>query len=348
MKTTKRISQARGLIFTAALTVAINAVASGPTLAQTQTQTTTAQQVALNRVPDGEKVKKYRGVVSKRSGELLLVGDNAFGPQTVVRLTPETKVKSHKKGLFRGSKDYEQADIMRGLRLEVDGIGNAEGQLVAKDIRFDEQDLRIAQALRSAVDPVEVDLRTQLAQQRAEQEKLAGQLQETTAVAASARAEAAAAQASANQAGEAAKKAQTTADFAHNRLNGLDEYEPVKTITVYFNTGSSNLTRDAKATIDEAAGWVRTQDRKGWVAEVVGYADSRGNTQYNRNLSEQRAKAVIYYMATEQKLPINRLVQPFGYGELEDSNSSARAKNRRVEIRLMRNKGIAGSTGERQ
>jgi outer membrane protein OmpA-like peptidoglycan-associated protein len=53
-------------------------------------------------------------------------------------------------------------------------------------------------------------------------------------------------------------------------------------------------------------------------------------------------------MATEQKLPINRLVQPFGYGELEDNGAAGRAKNRRVEIRLMKNKGIAGATGARQ
>lgn len=299
------------------------------------------------KIPDGEKVKKHRGIVSKRSGEMFLMGDTTDSAQTVVVITPETKVKSHKKGLFRGSRKYEEHDIMRGLRLEVDGVGNAQGQLVAKDIRFDEQDLRIAQALRTTVDPMETDLRTQLAQQRAEQEKLAGQLQETSAVAASARAEAAAAQQSANQAGDAAKKAQATADYAHERLNGLDEYEPVRTITVYFNTGSSNLTRDAKAAIDEAAVWVRTQNRRGWVAEVVGYADSRGNTLRNRNLSEQRAKAVIYYMATEQKLPINRLVQPFGYGELDDNSVATRAKNRRVEIRLMKNKGIAGAAGER-
>ncbi len=305
------------------------------------------QAPATKQIPNGEKVKKYRGVVTKRSGEMLLLGDNSGGPQTVVVLTSETKVKSHKKGLFRGSKDYEQADIMRGLRLEVDGVGNAQGQIVAKDIRFDEQDLRIAQALRSTVDPMETDLRTQLAQQKAQQEKLAGELQETTAVAISARAEAAAAQQTANQAGEAAKVAQTSADAAHSRISSLDDYEPVKTITVYFNTGSSNLTRESKATIDEAAAWVHTQDRNGWVAEIVGYADSRGNTQYNRNLSEQRAKAVIYYLATEKKLSLSRLVQPFGYGELEDSTNAGRAKNRRVEIRLMRNRGIAGASQRR-
>jgi len=339
METEFSLSKLLMLVFMAALAVGIDGAAAKRAAGQTPN---------VAQVPNGDQVKKHRGIVTKRSSEMFLMGDAADGPQTVVVITPETKVKSHKKGILRGSKKYDQADIMRGLRLEVDGVGNAEGHLVAKDIRFDEQDLRIAQALRSSVDPMETDLRTQLAQQRAEQEKLSGQLQETQAVAASARTEAAAAQASANQAGDAAKKAQATADYAHDRLNGLDDYEPVRTITVYFGPGSSNLTREAKATVDEAAAWVRTQDRKGWVAEVVGYADSRGNTQYNRNLSEQRAKAVIYYMATEQKLPINRLVQPFGYGELEDTNATARAKNRRVEIRLMKNKGIAGATGARQ
>ncbi len=339
MKTKKSIHDLGALVFMTTLVFGINVVILRPTAAQTP---------ALKQVPNGEKVKKYRGIVSKRSGEMFLMGDHQGGPQTVVIVTAETRVKSHKKGLFRGSRKYDQSDILRGLRLEVDGVGNAEGHLVAKDIRFDEQDLRIAQALKSTVDPLETDFRTQMAQQRAEQQRLAGQLQETQAVASSARAEAAAAQTSANQAGEAAKQAQSTADAAHNRINGLDDYEPVKTITVYFNTGSSTLNREAKATIDEAAAWVRAQDRKGWIAEVVGYADSRGNTIGNRNLSEQRAKAVIYYMATEQKLPINRLVQPFGYGELDDNGAASRAKNRRVEIRLMKNKGIAGATGERR
>jgi outer membrane protein OmpA-like peptidoglycan-associated protein len=325
--------------FIAALTIGLSLIAAGSISAQTP---------GVQQVANGEKVKKHRGVVSKRDGQVFLMGDGLNGAQTVVLMTPETKVKSHKKGLFRGSSEYDQAEVMRGLRLEVDGVGNSHGQLVAKDIRFDEQDLRTAQALRSAVDPLETELRGQLAQQRAAQEKLAGQLQETTAVATSARAEAAAAQAGANQAGEAARKAQVSADYAHERLNGLDDYDLVKTIPVYFNTGSSVLSREAKATIDEAAAWARNQDRKGWVAEVVGYADSRGNTLGNRNLSEQRAKAVIYYMATDQKLPINRLVQPFGYGELEDGNAAARAKNRRVEIRLMRNKGIAGAMGKRR
>src|SRR4030095_14403030 len=59
------------------------------------------------KIPDGEKVKKHRGIVSKRSGEMFLMGDTTDSAQTVVIITPETKVKSHKKGIFRGSKNYE-------------------------------------------------------------------------------------------------------------------------------------------------------------------------------------------------------------------------------------------------
>jgi hypothetical protein len=83
------------------------------------------------------------------------MGDTMGGSQTVVIMTPATEVKSHKQGLFRGSKEYGQTYILRGLRLEVDGVGNSEGQIVADNIRFDEQDLRTAQALKNTLDPIE-------------------------------------------------------------------------------------------------------------------------------------------------------------------------------------------------
>lgn len=292
------------------------------------------------RVADGETLKKFRGIVVKRDADWFTMADTSGGPQTVVLLTSSTEVKSHKKGVFRGSRPYEASYILRGLRLEVDGTGNAEGQLVADRIRFDEQDLRTAQALRTTVDPVEAEMREKLRQQQAEQERLAGQLEETLAVAQTARSEAATAQA-------AADKAQNTADVANNRINGLDDFDPIKTITVNFRTGSSALGPQAKKTIDEAAAWVKTQNTNGWVMAVVGYADTTGNTARNRDLSERRANAVIYYIVTKYRTPMHRFVQPFGYGELEsvgdNKTKAGRAKNRRVEIRLMVNKGIAGS-----
>lgn len=296
----------------------------------------------IHKIPSGQKMKQFKGIVSKREGDNFMMGDTMGGPQTVVVMTSSTEVKSHKRGVFRGSKEYGQTYILRGLRLEVDGIGNAEGQLVADKIRFDEQDLRTAQALKSTLDPIEAETNAKLKAQQEESERLAGQLAETTAVANQARNEAA-------DAAAAAKKAQDTADYANNRINGLDDFEPIKTITVYFATGSSTLNAKAKATIDEAAAWAATQDRKGWVVAVIGYADTTGNTNRNRTLSENRANAVIYYLVTAHKMDIKRLVQPFGYGQLEpvaeNKTAAGRAKNRRVEIRLMRNKGISGNVG---
>ena len=294
------------------------------------------------RIAPQEQVKKFKGIVVKRDPDSFTMTETTGGAATTVILTADTEVKSHKKGAFRGSKEYAASYILRGLRLEVDGVRNSDGTIVADKIRFDEQDLRTAQALKSTLDPVEAEVNEKLKQQQAEQERLAGQLEENRALTAQA-------QASADAAAEAAKKAQQTADYANNRINGLDDFDPIKTITVQFTSGSASLGPKAKATIDEAAAWVKTQNTKGWVMAVIGYADTTGSSQRNIDLSERRANAVIYYIVSKYKMPLNRLVQPFGYGQLEpvaeNKTASGRAKNRRVEIRLMVNKGIAGTVG---
>lgn len=301
------------------------------------------QEPEMRKVSEGQEIKKFKGVVGKRNSDSFTMGETSGGAQTLVVLTGSTEVKSHKKGVFRGSKEYGASYILRGLRLEVDGVGNADGAIVANRIRFDEQDLRTAQALQSTVDPLEAELREKLKKQQEDQQKLADQLAETEAVAQSARAAAA-------DARSAADKAQSTADYANNRINGLDDYDPIKTITVNFRSGSAVVSPAAKKVIDEAAAWVKTQETKGWVMAVIGFADTQGNTARNRDLSERRANAVIYYIVTKYKMPLHRLVQPFGYGQLEpvaeNKTAAGRAKNRRVEIRLMVNKGISGNVGQ--
>jgi len=328
-------SKVTGLVTVAFLLVLANA---GNAFA-TGSWTTTNKQPALSTAPQ-EEVKQFKGIVIKRDPDSFTMSETTGGAPTTVLLTEKTEVKSHKKGVFRGSKEYAASYILRGLRLEVDGTRNGEGQIVADKIRFDEQDLRTAQALKATLDPVEAEAQENLKKQQAENERLAGQIEENRALTAQA-------QASAEAAAEAARKAQSTADTANNRINGLGDFDPIKTITVYFKTGSDTLTTEAKTEIDNAAAWVKTQDRRGWVMAVIGYADTTGNSARNIDLSERRANAVIFYIVTKYKMPLNRLVQPFGYGELEpvgeNTTKAGRAKNRRVEIRLMVNKGIAGT-----
>jgi outer membrane protein OmpA-like peptidoglycan-associated protein len=287
--------------------------------------------VQVRSVPNGQRMEKFKGVVVKRNADSFNMRDpSGSGPDTVVLLTPSTEVKSHKKGLLRGSKEYAVTNILRGLRLEVDGTGNAEGQLVADKIRFDEQDLRAAQALQ-VTDQLAQENERRVAAAEENARKLAGQIEENTALAQAAQA----------RADEAMKSAMR----ANDRINGLDDYDTVRTLTVLFRPGSAFLLPKAKADIDAGAAWVRTQNTKGWVVAVVGFADTTGNTARNRSLSERRANAVIGYLVMKHNLPLQRLVQPFGYGDsnavADNSTADGRAKNRRVEIRILVNKGIA-------
>jgi OmpA-OmpF porin, OOP family len=283
------------------------------------------------QVPQGQK-QKVQGVVSFRSGDSFKVREPG-GNETTVLLTSDTDVTSHKRGL-RGKKDYPVTYIMRGLRLQAQGVGDADGNLVAEWVRFDEQDLRSAQALEQTNELAEENLaRIKAAEENAE--RMAGQIAENTALAQRAQAQA-----------DAAYKA---AALANNRINGLDDYEQVRTIPVLFNVNSSIINPTARQTIDEAATWAKGEKAKGnangWLVEVVGFADKTGNTAKNRALSERRAKAVIQYLVGVHDLDLRRLVQPFGYGDskpvADNKTAAGRAKNRRVEIRILQNKGIA-------
>jgi OmpA-OmpF porin, OOP family len=319
----------------------------------TLTSVRTSAQNAANahpvKVPQGQKTK-VQGVVSLRDKDSFKVRA-IDGAETTVLLTAQTKVSSHNRGL-RGKKAYPVTYIMRGLRVQTEGNGDADGNLVADWVRFDEDDLRSAQALEQTDQLAEenkariaaAEGAARLAEENAR--KMAGQIEENTRIANEARARADAAQATANQAFK-------DAAMANNRINGLDNYETIKTFPVLFKVNSAVLSAAAKATIDEGAAWANAEKEKGnangWLVEVVGFADTTGNTAKNRSLSERRAKAVIDYLVMKHNLDLRRLVQPFGFGDSKPiaSNKTAtgRAQNRRVEIRVLQNKGIANTGG---
>src|SRR5678816_1166970 len=298
-------------------------------------------------VPQGQK-QKVQGVGSIRRGDSFKVRA-PNGAETVVLLTSDTDVTSHRRGL-RGKKDYPVTYIMRGLRLQAQGVGDAEGNLVADWVRFDEQDLRSAQALEQTAELAqENEARLAAAEQAAresaeEARRMAAQIEENTALANDARARADAAQAQADSAFKAAA-------LANNRINGLDDYDTIRTIPVLFAVNSSVINKAGRQTIDEAAAWAKEEKAKGnangWLVEVVGFADKTGNTAKNRALSERRSKAVIQYLVGVHGLDLRRLVQPFGFGEskpvADNKTAAGRAKNRRVEIRILQNKGIANT-----
>ena len=287
------------------------------------------------QVPQGTK-QKIQGVVSSRNGDEFKVRA-VDGAETTVLLTGETDVTSH--GMRK--KDYPVTYIMRGLRLQAQGKGDSEGRLVADWVRFDEQDLRSAQALEQT-DKLAAENAARLAAAEAEARRAAeearrmqGQIAEHTALIAQAQA--------------TADRAFKDAALANNRINGLDDYETLKMVPVLFKVNSSVLNAEAKQAIDEVAAWAKAEKEKGnangWLVQVVGFADTTGKTAKNRALSEKRANAVIQYLVLKHGLDLRRLVQPFGYGEnnpvANNKTAEGRAKNRRVEIKVLQNKGIA-------
>jgi OmpA-OmpF porin, OOP family len=276
---------------------------------------------------------KILGIVTRRHADSFNMRDQS-GMDWVILLTPETSVKTHRKGVLRSGKAYGVSYILRGLRLEVSGTENAQGQLVADKIRFDEDDLKTAQALQVRVDPVEKlaeENRQRIAAAEEETRRQARELEENKAATRKAQA--------------TADEALTSATIANNRINGLDDYDLVRAITVPFAVSSSVIGPKGRSEINAAANWVKKQNTRGWVVAVVGFADTSGNTEANGKLSERRANAVIGYLVTKHNLPLQRLVQPFGYGENNpvagNTTAAGRARNRRVEIRLLVNKGIA-------
>jgi len=300
-------------------------------------QDTTAT-AGARTVQSGEKMK-IKGVVTRRDADTFTVRDNN-GVDTIVRLDNNTSVKS-KGGFLRSGANYAQTQILRGLNLEVEGRGNASGELVADHIRFNDSDLRVARAVESRAAPLEDRASTtenKLSQVEQNAQRLSGQLDELAAVA--------------NTAKGGAKAAQETADSAvagvnatNERISALDDYVPQTVLAVNFKTGSSTLSVDSKAKLDELA--TKALNAKGYVVEVSGFADATGSVDRNRVLSQRRADTVIRYLIENHNIPLRRIVTPYGYGEsnpvAENSSRAGRAQNRRGEVKLLVNKELMQS-----
>jgi OmpA-OmpF porin, OOP family len=290
-------------------------------------------------VTSGEKMK-IKGTVVKRDADTFTVRD-LTGNDTVVRLTDRTSVKTTG-GFLRSGNNYAQTQILRGLNLEVEGRGGSSGELIADKVRFSETDLRTARTVEARANPLEEQAKVnegRLSEVEQNAQKLSGQIDELAAVS--------------NAARGGAKAAQDTADAAINgvnktndRISALDDYVPQETASVNFRVGSSVLTAEGKAKLDAIA--TKALNAKGYVLEVTGFADSTGATERNRALSQRRADAVIRYLVEQHQIPLRRIVTPYGFGEsnpvADNKTRTGRAENRRVEVKVLVNKGLTQPT----
>lgn len=294
-----------------------------------------AQDAQLRNVASGQKMKLTGVIVSKMDDNTFIVRDTT-GVDTRVVVSPSASIKN--KAFFGGDK-FTSTALIRGLNLEVEGNGDGSGALSANKVRFERRNLEVAQSIETRVAPAEARLTA--AEENAQ--RVSGQIDELMAIS--------------NAARGGAKAAQDTADAAvegvnatNKRITDMDDYVVQSSDTVNFRVNSAVLSPEAKQKLDAIA--QASTSLKGYFIEITGFASAEGSTKRNKTLSQRRAQAVIDYMIETHNIPLRRIGQSYGYGELQaiadNSTREGREQNRRVEIKLLVSRGLNQNVEVRQ
>jgi outer membrane protein OmpA-like peptidoglycan-associated protein len=143
---------------------------------------------------------------------------------------------------------------------------------------------------------------------------------------------------SAGDAETAANDAVHRADTLDSVVKGLDSYKPMADVTVTFGFNKAVLTEDDKDQLDSFA--AQLGSAKSYILEVTGGTDSTGPAQYNYELSQRRADAVVQYLAAKYGIAARRFYL-IGIGKDKEvapnTTAEGRKQNRRVEVQLLSN-----------
>jgi OmpA-OmpF porin, OOP family len=289
---------------------------------------------------DGKKVK-VSGLITGRDGENLTLRVTKGSGNIVVVLTDETKVEQPK-GLL-GLRRSEQAvtALIPGLKIEVEGTGN-ESRVVAKTIKFDKDDLRLAEVIQAGLNPTQQQQAVNKANIAANKEGIEGNKEDTAANKV---------QIASNQEKISANQEQISANqqdiqATTQRFSELSEYDTKGTATVYFATGSSTISDKDKDALTQLA--QNAISLTGYIVQVKGFADSSGAAAMNQKLSMERAQAVVAFLLQNGHVPLRHIVAPGAMGEEDpaapNETADGRQENRRVEVKVLVNRGVAGGS----
>jgi outer membrane protein OmpA-like peptidoglycan-associated protein len=292
----------------------------------------------------GDKVKN-KGVITLRTGDTLTV-KTSEGDFTVT-INSDTKIE-HPVGLTRMRRKDDTPDVLiPGLRMSFEGEGGGqENQVVASKITFDSDDLAIAQVIQAGLNPTAQQQARNMAAYSANKASTDASIAANQAAIDQAKQEIAA-----NQRRIEANKANLNevAASTQKRFDEMGEVVTKDQYTVLFATGDYSLSDEAKQALANIAKQGLTYS-KGWGLSVAGFADSVGNAASNQILSKERAQAVVAYLLQDCGVPVGRVLSPGAMGETNPAASnespSGRAENRRVDVKLILNKGVAGSGGQ--
>jgi outer membrane protein OmpA-like peptidoglycan-associated protein len=270
---------------------------------------------------------KMQGTINGRSGSQIFL-KTADSPKVVVLLTDSTNVGQLQGVLKARSKSMSMAALIPGLPIQVEGNMNAEGQLVATKIRFKGDDLQQAEAIQAGL----AETSAQAAQNSAELEKHNAELAAQNAALTE----------------QEKKIAANKASIAENsaRFGKLNDYYIIDEVTVLFANGKTSV--DPKYDQPLIALATKAKTINGYMVEVKGYASATGSAALNQRLSEDRANNVTSLLLQQGHIPLTNMLAPGAMGEStqvggSDKTPAVEAENRRVVVRILQNKAIAGT-----
>jgi OmpA-OmpF porin, OOP family len=277
---------------------------------------------------------KGKGVITLHSGSTLTVETDEG--TTTVTLTDDTKVQ-HPIGLGIRKKDVGQEVLIPGLKLKYEGSGD-QNQVTAESIIFDQDDLSLAKVIQAGLNPTAQQQTSNMAAYKANKQATDAEIAANQA----------ATQAAITQAQQEIVTNQVGIDevalATAKRFSELGDFVVKGEHTVYFATGDYSLSGEDRNALADLAKKALVYE-KGYTIQVSAFADSVGTASSNQVLSKERAQAVVAYLLQECNIPVGRIVAPGAMGEsnpvASNESASGRSDNRRAEVKLLVNKGIA-------
>ena len=274
-----------------------------------------------------------QGVIDGRSGATMSLRVPG-SPDVTVILTDTTDV-GEVEGLFHGrTKQMAMTSLIPGLPVQVSGFYNAQNQLVANSVKFKGSDLKAAMDAQAGLQPTEQKVAANTAQIQQSEQQLA---QQQAALQAQQQ------QLTAEQQKIAANKAAIAAD--NRRFGELGQYNILGETTVYFANGQVTIDPQYQPQLLQLA--QKAMGITAYILQVQGYASAVGSAALNQKLSSERANAVTAFLEQQGGIPLTNMLAPGAMGTSSqvgtDATIEGQAENRRVVVRILQNKGIAGT-----
>ena len=292
--------------------------------------------VVLTSVQAQDRVK-VKGLITTRTGETIVLKTTDGNAMTVV-LDDGTRVQQPRGLIGVRKKSMSAAVLIPGLRVSVDGTSQDATHILAKSITFDRNDLQTAEMIQAGLTPTEEKVATN-------QQNIASNAQDIKAsqkdIATNQQ------NIAANQQATAANQAAIDANAVETskRFSALSEYDTKGQLDVRFASGSAKISAEDQAALKKLAEDAVKQT--GYIIQVKGFADSSGNAAMNQKLSMERAQNVIAFLIQDCNVPVRHVIAPGAMGEAApvatNETAAGRAENRRVEVKVLLNKGVSGT-----